>query len=205
MGAGDDFLTRIAALLDAEGMQAFQRQLLRRPLLALGGIQSRQAVTQVDVAPAGEGGDILGCRLVADAQQARLVRGAQVQFDRFVLHVQQRTVRSQRRAQHALDLQGGRGLDHHLPAKHEAPERGGHVRRRDIGQHQQQLVGGRAQHGEHGNDPSLGRKPCIPLPMARFQGVEIVGELRLCERHRIWPLQHEQTVVGQGKGPFTGI
>src|SRR5690606_14284299 len=52
MRARDDLLARIAALLDAVGPQAFERELLRRPFLDLRLLESRQAVHEVEGRPA---------------------------------------------------------------------------------------------------------------------------------------------------------
>src|SRR5690606_11976598 len=51
MGAGDDLLARVAALADAEGLQALQRELLRRPLRFRVPWQAGQAVLQVGARP----------------------------------------------------------------------------------------------------------------------------------------------------------
>src|SRR5690606_15770488 len=53
MRACDDLLARIAALLDAVGPQAFERELLRSPLSGLRFREPRQAVREVERRPPG--------------------------------------------------------------------------------------------------------------------------------------------------------
>src|SRR3546814_8685077 len=52
MRARDDLLARVAALLHAVGVQAFERELLRRPFLDLRLRKSRQAMGKVERRPA---------------------------------------------------------------------------------------------------------------------------------------------------------
>ena len=106
MGAGDDFLAGIAALLDAEGLQAIQRKLLRGPLFALFGGQARQAVEQVEGFPAcariGMVGPFPDRR---DAQGAALVAIAVIDLDRVAIDADPRISRRIRFVEGAADLQ----------------------------------------------------------------------------------------------------
>src|SRR3546814_11382271 len=62
MRARDDLLARVAALLHAVGVQAFERELLRRPFLDLRLRKSRQAMGKVERRPAGARIEVVGGR-----------------------------------------------------------------------------------------------------------------------------------------------
>src|SRR3546814_6533076 len=62
MRARDDLRARVAALLHAVGVQAFERELLRRPFLDLRLRKSRQAMGKVERRPAGARIEVVGGR-----------------------------------------------------------------------------------------------------------------------------------------------
>src|SRR3546814_3602505 len=62
MRARDDLLARVAALLHAVGVQALERELLRRPFLDLRLRKSRQAMGKLERRPAGARIELDGVR-----------------------------------------------------------------------------------------------------------------------------------------------
>src|SRR3546814_18646228 len=82
MRARDDLLARVAALLHAVGVQAFERELLRRPFLDLRLRKSRQAMGKVARRPARARVDVVGRRKSRPGpQRARAVGAAYVERD----------------------------------------------------------------------------------------------------------------------------
>ncbi len=205
MGAGDDLLARIAALLHAERVQPVQRQLLRGPLLALAGVEPGQAQVQVGVAPGGDEGRVgrvlRGLRCRHQQQRARQAGAAHVQFDRPVATLRQRrTLRLRGRRQARVGMQLVVRGDAQLAPEHEAVQRDCQLRGTAIRQQHQQCVVGAAQQREQRDHPALGAQPGVPLPVAVAQRLHIVGELRLGESHCIRAAQcHVLQIWERGK------
>lgn len=206
MGAGDDFLAGIAALLHAVAVQAVQAQLLGGPHFALAFFQPRQAVAQVGLAP-GQGesgliGFIAGRERVgaANAQGARQGIAAQVQLPAVACGLRnRRAAGGLGRGERASRRQIAAHLHLHLAAEHEALQ----LRRNRIGiavsQHQHHVVVGQPKQLEHRQGTALGAQPGTPLPVLQGQGGDIAAELGVGKESRIRALQAQQLVAGQAR------
>ena len=175
MGAGDDLLAGVAALAYRVPVEPVQPKLLRGPAFALIGRQARQALAQIRLAPWCTA--IGGCRITADAQNARQPGAAPIQFDAAIGSDRGSVAAGQRRGGKAAAGLAVIDLEGELAAEDKALQRLAELGSVAVGEDRQQVAFADPQQCQHRQHPSLGIEPAAPLPLPGRQQGHVIGQL----------------------------